>query len=269
VAKILLIDDDSDLRRFLQGALEHEGNHVACLDRAEGAADVLATGEFDLVLMDEHLPGIAGSELLKVLRKKGLQVPTILMTGYAKGDIVPTAKNLGAPVVGKPSGGHDELWKELAPLIADALKGEMEVRAALRRAVDAALKAGKTNLAPRLRRLLDHELLLAALNAAGGEQHEASRILGLPLARLVGEEATRLGSGPQARSLSFQAEALLFINNFPGATAAEIAEKLGCSKAKLYRDPIINRALKARAASSSRPPSGFKTPEGDVEAYED
>src|SRR5438477_12807494 len=100
MAKILLIDDDADLRRFLQDALERRGHELACLERAEGGADVLATGEFDLVLVDEHLPGMTGSEFLRALRKHALGIPAILMTGYAKGDIIKAVKKLDAFVVG-------------------------------------------------------------------------------------------------------------------------------------------------------------------------
>src|SRR5438034_1243505 len=89
MAKILLIDDDADLRHFLQRALEERGHQVACLDRAEtGVALLTATGEFDLVLVDENMPGLSGSEFLKVLRKKGnlkdarrvLGVPLVQLT---------------------------------------------------------------------------------------------------------------------------------------------------------------------------------------------
>lgn len=267
MAKILLIDDDSDLRRFLQDALEQRGHQVACLERAEGGTDVLATGEFDLVLVDQQMPGMPGTEFLKVLRKH-VGIPAILMTGYAKGEIIQTAKKHDAFVVGKPAGGHDELWKELEPLLADALQGETEILTSLRRAIDTALKAGKTNLAPRLRTLLDQELLARVLVAANGEQAEAVRIVGVPLSELVSEDPSAAGSKSKARSLSFHAEALILIHNHPDWTAAEIAHKLGCSKAKLYRDAIINRALKGRSGGSSRPPAGFKGADGDIEAYE-
>ncbi len=149
MARILLIDDDPDLRRFLQDALAQRGHHVSCLERAEGGVDVLATGEFDLVLVDGRMPGMSGSEFLTVLRDRALHIPAILMTGYAKGDIIKEVKKLDAFVVGKPSGGHDEFWKELEPLLADALQGETEILTSLRRAIDTALKASKTNLAPR------------------------------------------------------------------------------------------------------------------------
>jgi DNA-binding NtrC family response regulator len=266
MAKILLIDDDADLRGFLQDALEQSSHQVRCLERADGGVDILATGEFDLVLVDEHMPGISGSEFLKVLRRRSLGIPAILMTGYAKGDIVQAAKRLDAFVVGKPSGGHDEFWKELKPILADALQGEAEIIASLRRAIDAALKAGRASLAPRLRKLLDQELLARALTESSGNQKEAARMLGVSLTGLVSDDPH--GPRSKARALSFHAEALILINNHPEWTVAELAQELGCSKAKLYRDAITNRALKGRGAGGYRAPAGFKDADGDVDAFD-
>src|SRR4051812_35466217 len=125
MAKILLIDDDADMRQFLQGVLEERGHQIACLDRAEtGVALLTATGEFDLVLVDENMPGLSGSEFLKVLRKKGITLPAILMTGFAKGKLSEAVKSLDVVVVSKPAGGYDEFWKELETTLADILQGE-------------------------------------------------------------------------------------------------------------------------------------------------
>src|SRR5438552_18898206 len=127
MAKILLIDDDAELRRFLQSALEERGHAVRCLERAEGGMDLLDTGEFDLVLVDENMPGLSGSEFLKVLRKKGLGIPAILMTGYAKGKLSEALKKLDVVVVSKPAGGYEEVWKELEEHLGNALQGEAEI----------------------------------------------------------------------------------------------------------------------------------------------
>lgn len=269
MAKILLIDDDADLRQFLQDALELRGHQVRCLERADGGVDVLATGAFDLVLVDENMPGLSGSEFLRVLRKKGLGIPAILMTGYAKGKLSEALKKLDAVVVSKPAGGYDEFWKELEEHLDDALQGESEINSAFDRAIDAALRAGKINLVPRLRKLLDQKLFTRALNEANGNHQEAARILGVSLDELMEEDPLKSGSTSKARSLSLLAEALILINNHPEWTAVEYAQKLGCSKAKLYKNPIINRALKDRNAGRNRPPSGYKDADGDVEAFDE
>jgi CheY-like chemotaxis protein len=266
MAKILLIDDDVALQQFLQEALQRIGHEVHPLERAEGGVDILATGEFDLVLVDQHMPGLSGTDFLKVLRKKEIATPAILMTGFATGTIKETVEKLGVVfVVPKPAGGHEEFWKELQSPLTQALKGEAEIVASMRRAIDAAIKAGKTNLVAWLRKILDEQLLTRTLALVGEE--EAARILGVPLAQLLNPEPAPAGSRSKARALSLVAEALLLIHNHPEWTALEYAKKLGCSKAKLYKNPIINGALKERNAGN-RPPSGYKDADGDIEAYD-
>ena len=83
VALILLIDDDADLRSFLQGELEGQGHAVQCLERAEQGPGVLGGAPFDLVLLDNKMPGMSGIEFLEALQERALDVPVILMTGYS------------------------------------------------------------------------------------------------------------------------------------------------------------------------------------------
>ena len=45
---------------FLQELLMQRGHQVRCLERADGAMAVLATGEFELVVVDESMPGLNG-----------------------------------------------------------------------------------------------------------------------------------------------------------------------------------------------------------------
>src|SRR6266480_3505932 len=86
VARILLVDDDADLSHFLRGELEGHGHQVECLDRAEHGPDVLTRAPFDLVLLDNKMPGMSGIEFLEALKRKGVGLPVILMTGYSTCD---------------------------------------------------------------------------------------------------------------------------------------------------------------------------------------
>ena len=81
MAVMLLIDDDADLRDFLQGELEGQGHAVHCLERAEQGPEVLSGAPFDLVLLDNKMPGMSGIEFLEALKERGLDAPVILMTG--------------------------------------------------------------------------------------------------------------------------------------------------------------------------------------------
>jgi DNA-binding NtrC family response regulator len=121
MARLLLIDDDTDLSRFLQDRLEEHGHQVETLESAEAAPELLAATSFDVVLLDNKMPGMSGIEFLAALQERGLRVPVILMTGHTTTDTAIKAMNLGAfDYVIKP-GSYDELFQELRGPLAEAL----------------------------------------------------------------------------------------------------------------------------------------------------
>ena len=77
--KILIIEDEEKLARFMELELMHEGYSV---DKAFDGRDGLSMaecGEYDLLLLDIMLPGMSGLELLRRLRRTK-QVPVIMVT---------------------------------------------------------------------------------------------------------------------------------------------------------------------------------------------
>jgi DNA-binding NtrC family response regulator len=122
MALILLIDDDADLRHFLQVELESRGHAVQCLEQAAQGPDLLRRAPFDLVLLDNKMPSMSGIEFLEALRELGLTVPVILMTGYSTYDTAIQAMNLGAfDYLVKPDD-FQGFVHDLQPLIARALE---------------------------------------------------------------------------------------------------------------------------------------------------
>jgi DNA-binding NtrC family response regulator len=122
VANILLIDDDTDLTSFLRAELEARGHTVVCLHRAEDARDRLGRQPFELVLLDNKMPGMTGIEFLEALRDRGIAVPVVMMTGASTSDTAIQATKLGAfDYVIKPDD-FQSLVRELDPLIRAALE---------------------------------------------------------------------------------------------------------------------------------------------------
>lgn len=122
MASLLLIDDDEDTRDFLQNALKERGHAVHCLERAEEGPQVLLREPFDVVLLDNKMPGMTGLEFLEALRERSLTVPVVLMTGYSTCDTAIQAMDRGAfDYVIKPSD-FQGLLRELEPLIARAVE---------------------------------------------------------------------------------------------------------------------------------------------------
>ncbi len=77
--RVLLVEDDEDVRELLDGVLMHHGYSVAAYASAEEALRHRAP--FDLVLTDALLPGLSGSAMAREIRRRSPGVPILLMSG--------------------------------------------------------------------------------------------------------------------------------------------------------------------------------------------
>ena len=77
--RILIIEDEEKIARFVELELKHEGNEVEkAFDGREGLERALS-GSFDLILLDVMLPGLNGLEVLRRLRMEK-DTPVIMLT---------------------------------------------------------------------------------------------------------------------------------------------------------------------------------------------
>ena len=77
--RILIIEDEEKIARFVELELKHEGNEVEkAFDGREGLEKALS-GYFDLILLDVMLPGLNGLEVLRRLRMEK-DTPVIMLT---------------------------------------------------------------------------------------------------------------------------------------------------------------------------------------------
>jgi two-component system response regulator (stage 0 sporulation protein F) len=83
--KILVVDDDTEMRALLVEELRHEGYEVA--EAGDGAEAVLACRgcQFDVILMDKNMPGPSGLDLLPGFRRACPRSRIIMMTAF--GDV--------------------------------------------------------------------------------------------------------------------------------------------------------------------------------------
>lgn len=81
--RILVVEDDRALRQALAFNLSREGYEVSVAVDGEQALGLARREPADLILLDVMLPGMSGTELLRVLRGEGIQTPVIVLS--AKG----------------------------------------------------------------------------------------------------------------------------------------------------------------------------------------
>src|SRR5262245_588805 len=81
--KTLIVDDDAAFRRLASLALDAAGVEYEALGSAPAALKRLEETKespFDLILLDQGLPGMTGEELLRTLRNQGFDIPVVLVT---------------------------------------------------------------------------------------------------------------------------------------------------------------------------------------------
>jgi two-component system phosphate regulon response regulator PhoB len=97
-ARILLVDDDRDIRDVVGAMLDAVGLTVAFATSAEEALAQVRADSFDLLLLDWNLPGISGIELCRLLRRdpKLSKLPVLFLTAHASSRDVVEAFASGA-----------------------------------------------------------------------------------------------------------------------------------------------------------------------------
>jgi DNA-binding response OmpR family regulator len=78
-ARILIVEDEAKIARFLELELQHEGYEVDKAFDGRTGLDKALTGGFDLMLLDVMLPGLNGLEVLRRLRHEST-LPVIMLT---------------------------------------------------------------------------------------------------------------------------------------------------------------------------------------------
>ncbi|MFD5583618.1 response regulator [Streptomyces sp. NPDC127063] len=116
--RVLLVEDDPDVREAVRLGLRHQGHEVIAAATGEEGWEHLGSFRPDVVVLDLMLPGMSGLDVCRRIRDRD-QVPIIMVT--AKGDDVDV-------VVGLEAGADDYVVKPVRARVLDA-----RIRAVLRR----------------------------------------------------------------------------------------------------------------------------------------
>lgn len=105
--KVLLVEDEASIRKFVKINLERNGYTVYEAESGEEGLKILSSNDIDIVILDVMLPGIDGFEVLRRIREKDNKVIVIMLT--AKGQDMDK-------IMGLEIGADDYMVKPFNPL---------------------------------------------------------------------------------------------------------------------------------------------------------
>ena len=111
--RILLVEDDRSLSRAVSTILQKNNYSVDCVENGQMALDYLEKDIYDAVIMDIMMPVMDGITALKNLRKRGSNIPVLMLTAKTEID---------DKVEGLDNGANDYLTKPFDTVYLHALK---------------------------------------------------------------------------------------------------------------------------------------------------
>jgi len=126
--RLLIVDDDSDLRMLLAGYFRRIGFEVEEKESGAAAIEPAVTGNYDCFIFDVSMPGMTGFDLLRRVRERGVKTPAMFLTAH---------DTIDDKVAGFQAGADDYLGKPFNPR-----ELEVRVEALLRRSQGAAPAGG-------------------------------------------------------------------------------------------------------------------------------
>jgi CheY-like chemotaxis protein len=105
VAKVLVVEDDQDIRALVQMRLRAAGHLVVAAESAEDALELIEVrGAPEVLVSDVSLPGLSGLDLVRELRSRPAcaALPTVLLSGRVQPADIAAGEALGATYLTKP-----------------------------------------------------------------------------------------------------------------------------------------------------------------------
>ncbi|HDP68445.1 MAG TPA: sigma-54-dependent Fis family transcriptional regulator [Candidatus Marinimicrobia bacterium] len=125
--RILVVDDEKNIRQTLSAILSDEGHHITTAETGEEGLHRLGEIPFDLVFLDVKLPNISGIEVLKQIKNECPSTEVLMISGDSDINTAVTAVKMGA---------HDFMEKPLSlPKILIAVQNIAEKRKLLQKCI--------------------------------------------------------------------------------------------------------------------------------------
>ena len=126
MARVLVADDEEDIRFMLQLHLGRAGYEVVTVPDGDAALHALVEGDYDFALCDLIMPGQDGLTLIDALQAKGIPTPVVLMSAHADVDTALNAIQRGAyDYISKPFRADEVLFRLRRALEQRALETEV------------------------------------------------------------------------------------------------------------------------------------------------
>jgi two-component system KDP operon response regulator KdpE len=126
IVRVLVVDDEPAIRRFLRTSLDSQGFDVIEAPDAQSALKEMARNTIDVLVLDLGLPDMDGLDVIKTVREQGSSVPIIVLSSRSDEVAKVKALDLGADdYVTKPFG-MDELIARLRTALRHKLQQQGE-----------------------------------------------------------------------------------------------------------------------------------------------
>jgi len=119
--RILVVDDEHDIREFLIMALDIEGWEVRTAASGSEALAVLPEFAPDVIVLDQMMPGLRGTDVARHVRGQGYAGPIVLFSGVISAQVEDELADLGITPVSKPD--NDALLRILHAFAAERERG--------------------------------------------------------------------------------------------------------------------------------------------------
>jgi len=93
--RLLLVDDEIPFVANLLKLLSHRGYEVSTAHDGDSALRIVQEREFDVVILDQNMPGKDGITVLRELKKKQPHLEVVILTGYGNVDMALKGFELG------------------------------------------------------------------------------------------------------------------------------------------------------------------------------
>ena len=121
-----MLDDEPEMRKALRRLLACRGFRVEEYERGEDLLTALGSQPLDYLLLDLHMPGINGFDVLEAFRSRQIPVPVIVITAHDQPGAAERVRALGASAYLKKPVDRDALLSAIAAATSSGRSQDFE-----------------------------------------------------------------------------------------------------------------------------------------------